>query len=181
LHHTWCSAPTRHLLSPSPLPLSDHSKQEHKSRWWTMTPIFYQVLYSCSPSCDVAKFLFRSIFPAQKIDANSELILDRKGSILKMRSECGLHSEGRWTLHSEADPYHRRTNTNTYRENFTIQCIFTGFIDTHTNTEIFCGESNLFLCSCAQFHTSFANSIAFRYNAFAISLAFWYNTCLVEV
>jgi hypothetical protein len=41
--------------------------------------------------------------------------------------------------------------------------------------------SNLFLCSCAQFHTSFANLLAFRYDAFANSLAFRYNTCLVKV
>ena len=49
----WHSAPTCRPPSPSPLPLSDHSKQEHKSRWRTITTIFYQVLYSCSPSVNV--------------------------------------------------------------------------------------------------------------------------------
>jgi hypothetical protein len=44
---------------------------------------------------EVTKFLFRSIVPAQKVDADSELISDWKGSMLKMRSECGPHSEYR--------------------------------------------------------------------------------------
>jgi hypothetical protein len=51
-HHTCRSAPTRCLPSPSLPPLSDHSNQEHKSRWRTMMTIFYQVLYSYSPNED---------------------------------------------------------------------------------------------------------------------------------